>query len=53
MLPRTRWSVAYVAVVVGVLLLGLVAWSTHDQLGSWQYLLYLAAALIWYGTLRG
>ena len=52
-LPRTRWSVAYVAVVVGVLLLGLVAWSTHEQLGAWQYLLYLAAALIWYGTLRG
>ncbi|MEO2020210.1 MAG: hypothetical protein ABGX05_00175, partial [Pirellulaceae bacterium] len=53
MLPRTRLSVAYSAVVLGVLLLGLVAWLTHDKLGYWQYLLYLAAALIWYGTLRG
>ncbi len=52
-LPRTRWSVAYGAVVLGVLLLGLVAWSAQDQLGTWQYLLYLAAALIWFGTLRG
>ncbi|HIA18468.1 MAG TPA: hypothetical protein EYN70_03440 [Planctomycetaceae bacterium] len=47
---QTRLLVAYFAVVVGVILLGLVAMFTHRQLGNWQYLLYLAAALIWYGS---
>ena len=50
---RPRLSVAYATIVVGVCLLGLVAFFNQQQLGSWQYLLYLAAALIWYGALSG
>ena len=50
---RPRLSVAYVTIVVGICLLGLVALFNQQQLGNWQYLLYLAAALIWYGALNG
>ena len=50
---RPRLSVAYFTIVVGVCLLGLVALFNQQQLGNWQYLLYLAAALIWYGSLSG
>jgi hypothetical protein len=50
---QRKLSVAYATIVVGVCLLVLVTFFNQPQLGNWQYLLYLAAALIWYGALNG